>query len=863
MQTRIGVSAGKGLLRTTFFLVIIAQAGWGAQQPFAVSFSSPTWAALMSREASWYATKEALTVAENVLLYQRASGGWPKNIDMTKAVAAPQRQKLAAHPDEPYATIDNSATYTQLFFLARMIGNHAEPRYVASFERGLDYLLEAQYDNGGWPQFYPLLKGYYSRITYNDDAMIGVLCLLRAVVEEEGAYAFVDRARRERATAAVHKGITCILATQLEEDGKPTGWCAQYDEETLLPAPARAYELISLSGKESVAIVQFLMGIDPPSPAVANAIRGAVDWFERVKITGIRVDHVRDASSPIGFNKVVVHDVTAPPLWARFYLIGPNKPFFSDRDGRIYFDMAEISSERRNDYAWLGDWPAVLLQRDWPAWQARWGSQTTAFQTRPAGNTISISGVPFDFPDLEVPAFAKRDFHIVAYGAVAGGEIANTEAINKAIAACAQAGGGRVVIPRGLWLSGPIHLASRVNLHLEAGALLRFSRNYEDYPVIAANFEGEAQWRCTSPINAVEAENIAITGTGIIDGSGDAWRPVKQFKLSGNQWRLLRASGGVVDKAGKIWWPTAAALRGEAYLDSLRNRGRPISRADVEPVRAYLRPVMIRLVNCRNVLLDGPTFQNSPAWNIHPLLCENLIIRNITVRNPWYSQNGDGLDLESCKNVLVTHCSFDVGDDAICIKSGRDAEGRRRGRPSERIVVQNCTVYHGHGGFTIGSEMSGGAEKIWVSQCTFIGTDVGLRFKSARGRGGRVRDIFIHDIQMIDIAGEAILFDLFYTGAAKGAAPPPAVSEETPIFEKIEFRDIVCRGAGDAIVMNGLPELPLRNITMENIDITAKKGVRISHAQDIVFVGARIEAVIPPAFTVEKCKGVVINGVAH
>ncbi len=859
MHLRHYVLPGKCLLIAVLLWVALAQASVEARQPFAVSFSSPVWESLMNRDASWYASKEAAAVADNVLLYQRASGGWPKNIDMTRPVPAELREKLARQPDQPYATIDNGATYSQLFFLTRMIKSADEPRWIAAFLRGLDYLLAAQYDNGGWPQFYPLLKGYYSHITYNDDAMVGVLSLLRQVARD---YAFVDNDRRERAAKAVEKGIDCILKTQLEEDGHPSAWCAQYDEETLLPAKARAYELVSLSGKESVSIVQFLMGIESPSPEVVRAIHGAIEWFEKVKIHGIREDYVADASSPTGFNKVVVSDSAAPPLWARFYLIGKNRPFFSDRDGKIYYDLSEISSERRNDYAWLGDWPAELLAKSWPAWHDKWGDLISPYEPlyRSANGSVQVTGVPFEFPALAVPSFPDRDFNIIDYGAVPGGQIKNTEAIVQTISACAAAGGGRVRIPRGIWLSGPIHLASKVNLHLEQGALLLFSREYDDYPLIEGNYEGEAQFRCTSPINAVNVENIAITGEGIIDGAGDAWRPVKQFKLSNNQWQTLRASGGVVDKAGKIWWPTAAALRGEGLLDSLSKSGRPITRADVAPVKEFLRPVMIRLVNCRNVLLDGPTFQNSPAWNIHPLMCENVIIRNISVRNPWYSQNGDGLDLESCRNVLVTNCNFDVGDDAICIKSGKNEEGRMRGRPSEKIVIQNCTVYHGHGGFTIGSEMSGGVENIWVAQCTFIGTDVGLRFKSARGRGGVVRNIQVQDIQMMDIPGEAILFDLFYTGGSKGGTAVPEVSEETPRFEAIHFRNIVCLGAGKAVVMTGLPEMPLQDITMENVRISAGQGVQIKHAAQIVVRDAEITSAATPVFSVEKSRGVMING---
>jgi DNA sulfur modification protein DndE len=335
------------------------------------SFQSPIWRALMKRKPAWYGTPQAAEVAGTVLLYQCACGGWPKNIDMTRNLTMAEKAALSTPPPDTLATIDNGATWSQLFFLARMIAVTPEPRLLASFNRGMDYLFTAQYANGGWPQFFPLHPGYYSHITYNDDAMVGVLTLLQAVAAGQDPFPFVDAERRSRAARAVAKGVECILATQVKVDGKLTAWCAQHDEKTLQPAPARAYELVSLSGDESVGIVRFLMKVDPQTPAVIAAVRGAIGWFEQVRIKGIRIEQVADTASPAGFNAIVVPDSTAPPMWARFYLIGSNRPFFSDRDGKIYYNLAEISSERRNEYAWLGYWPQELLEKDYPAWLAR------------------------------------------------------------------------------------------------------------------------------------------------------------------------------------------------------------------------------------------------------------------------------------------------------------------------------------------------------------------------------------------------------------------------------------------------------------------------------------------------------------
>jgi len=233
-----------------------------------------------------------------------------------------------------------------------------------SFLKGVDYLLQAQYPNGGWPQFYPDLSGYYKHITYNDDAMIGVMTLLRDVADAKPVYAFVDRDRRGRAASAVEKGIECILKTQVVVNGKRTVWCAQHDEVTLAPAAARTYELVSLSGSESVGIVRFLMSIKNPSPAVIEAIESAIAWFEQSQLKGIRwVEN--------GTDRVVVQDRNAGPIWARFYEIGTNRPIFVGRDSLVKYSVAEIEHERRTGYNWYVDAPAKLIQKDYPAWKKK------------------------------------------------------------------------------------------------------------------------------------------------------------------------------------------------------------------------------------------------------------------------------------------------------------------------------------------------------------------------------------------------------------------------------------------------------------------------------------------------------------
>ena len=313
---------------------------------------------------------EELRVADNMILYQRDSGGWPKNIDMAKAVSEREKAAILGQKKDNDSTIDNGATYTQLAFLARVYTAHRQERHRDSFLKGLDYLLSAQYPNGGWPQFYPNPTGYHKHITYNDNAMIGVMKLLRDVAAAKPAYAFVDEARRLRAASAVEKGIDCILKTQVVVKGRRTVWSAQHDEVTLAPAPARTFELTSLSGGESVEIVRFLMSIKDPSPEVIGAIESAVKWFEESELKGVKWVKKEDSSKPGGFECVVIKDPESS-IWARFYEIGSNRPIFAGRDGVLKYDVAEIEHERRTGYEWYVDAPAKLLRKDYPAWRKR------------------------------------------------------------------------------------------------------------------------------------------------------------------------------------------------------------------------------------------------------------------------------------------------------------------------------------------------------------------------------------------------------------------------------------------------------------------------------------------------------------
>jgi polygalacturonase len=457
---------------------------------------------------------------------------------------------------------------------------------------------------------------------------------------------------------------------------------------------------------------------------------------------------------------------------------------------------------------------------------------------------LELSSNLFAQPIFKIiePKFKKDTISILKFGAVADGLTLNTNAINKAIEASNKNGGGVVLVPSGFWLTGPIVLKSNVNLHIVRDAVLQFTSDFNQYPLGEGNWEGVPAYRNQSPISATNAQNIAITGTGIADGNGDYWRMVKKDKLTENQWKIKIASGGVLSEDKKTWFPSEKSAKG----NKVKNAGvitAGVTKKDVEDYKDFLRPNLVVLTKCKVVLLEGVTFQNSPAWNLHPFMCENLTVRNVYAKNPWYAQNGDGIDIESCKNFIIEKSTFDVGDDGICIKSGKDAEGRKRAMPTENGIIRNCVVYHAHGGFVIGSEMSGGAKNLYVSNCSFIGTDIGLRFKTTRGRGGVVEKIYINNINMKDIVGEAILFDMYY--AAKDPVPlagekrePPVVEfktvdESTPIFKDFYVKNIVCNGAEKAVFIRGIPEMQIKNINLENMVLQAKKGFDIQEANGV------------------------------
>lgn len=424
--------------------------------------------------------------------------------------------------------------------------------------------------------------------------------------------------------------------------------------------------------------------------------------------------------------------------------------------------------------------------------------------------------IPFDFPDFREPVFKDQTFNILNYGAKQGDSLfLNTEAIRSAIKACHESGGGKVLIPEGKWMTGPVHLLSNVNLHLEEGAELIFSQNFDDYlPVILIQRGGFFCYNYSPPVYARNCENIAVTGAGVLNGKG------------------------------QIWWPWKKRQPGMVRLFQMGKNGVPVEDRVFGTEEAGVRPPFIQFLECKNILLEDITVKDGPSWNVHPVFCENMIIRGIKVIA--HGPNNDGIDPDGCKNVLIEDCYVDTGDDCICLKSGRDEEAWKIGRPCENIIVRRCTTKAGNGGVVIGSEMSADVRNVLVEDCSFDGTSIGLRFKTRIGRKGVVENIFVRNINMNKIKGEAISLDLNYDGEPIERDMKYREGHidlvNAPLLRNFYFEDISCNGAGLAIKLEGLPGSYLREIFFKNISIRAKKGLKFNDVHDVVFNNVLIES---------------------
>ncbi len=386
-----------------------------------------------------------------------------------------------------------------------------------------------------------------------------------------------------------------------------------------------------------------------------------------------------------------------------------------------------------------------------------------------------------------------RQVSLTDFGGVSDGVTSNTEAFRKAIAALDKQGGGTLVVPEGVFLTGPIVLKNCIDLHLERGAVILLSPDKREFL---------EKVKVRPGISASKRHDVRISGEGIIDGNGAWWRAVKRSKVSDTEWKDFRKMGGTVTDDGTLWYPFGL----KAFPDI----------ADSYLEQEKMRTHLIRFTDCERVCVTGVTIQNSPKFHLVPQFCRDVVIDGVTVRCPWNAQNGDGIDIMQCQRVVVTHCTLDVGDDGICLK-GSEGEKSLAAGPCKDILIEYNTVFHAHGGFVIGSEFSGGMENITVRHNTFCGTDTGLRFKSSPERGGKTRNIVIHDIQMTDIRDEAIVFQTDYADRPAGfdGDQPAQTQNFLPDFSDIHISRVVCRGCTTGVRASGTLAT-VHDITLED-----------------------------------------------
>ena len=405
--------------------------------------------------------------------------------------------------------------------------------------------------------------------------------------------------------------------------------------------------------------------------------------------------------------------------------------------------------------------------------------------------TTYYQNLPVALQQVTAPVIPANSITLTEVGGVGDGVALNTEAFQKGISKLSKQGGGRLVVPAGVWLTGPIMLKDNIELHLDKNAIILFSPDKRLYVDPSSNSE-----RCQPAIRASKRKNIAITGSGIIDGNGAQWRPVKRGKVSDTEWKEFKKMGGVERQNGQLWYPWDLKSGYPNIADTPENHEK--KRAD-----------LIRFTDCENVLIQGVTVQNSPRFHVHPCYCKNVIVDGVTVRCPWNAQNGDAIDLSDCNVALIVNCTVDAGDDGLCMKSGKKKEASPA-NGCEDILIERNTVYHAHGGFVIGSESISGMKRIVVRDNRFSGTDTGLRFKSNIGRGGRCEDIFIENIIMTDIRDEAVVFQCDYMDRPAGRENPefqqPKKLENVPDFQGIHIKNVTCRGCDTAIRAKGTTE---------------------------------------------------------
>lgn len=436
-----------------------------------------------------------------------------------------------------------------------------------------------------------------------------------------------------------------------------------------------------------------------------------------------------------------------------------------------------------------------------------------------------LQNLPFATYSITLPSFPDRTFNITDAGAVGDGLTKNTMAINSTIEKCSKAGGGKVIIPAGLWLTGPITMQSNVNLYLAEGAIVIFSADLDDYPIIV---EGN-KYTIPDLINGSNLENVAITGKGIFNGNGQYWRMVKHGKMTASQWNEY-AKAGEVTKDGDLCYPRTGTLAALELLSTKKKQD--ITKDEWETkVKPSLRPYMMAIKKSKNVLIEGVTLNNSPKFSMNISDINGLVLHQVNVMNEWWAQNADGLDIGSCKNVLIYECTVNTGDDGICMKS---ATAKKNEFNVENIVIKNCKVYHAHGGFVIGSNTDANMHNIYVANCSFIWTDTGIRVKSNVGRGGKVTNIFCENIYMKDIDKAAIIYELEYIdlGAVKTKGSN-IDSSKVPDFDGFSIKNVYCDGAKTGIIIGGTADTHVKNVLFKDMIIKAKEGLKANLSENI------------------------------
>lgn len=414
--------------------------------------------------------------------------------------------------------------------------------------------------------------------------------------------------------------------------------------------------------------------------------------------------------------------------------------------------------------------------------------------------------LPVNLPVVSAPVIPENTVNIKDYGGVGDGMTLNTDAFKKAISALEKKGGGHLVVPEGIWMTGLISLKDNIDLHIEKNAVIMAS---PDKNLFIKVKDGKKDDKCTPMISASKRKNVSITGEGAIDGNGAYWRPVKRSKVSDVEWNEYKYLGGTEAENGKLWFPFNLK-----HFDNV---------SDSPEAQEKMRTHLIRITDCENVLVEGVTIQNSPKFHLIPTRCKNVIVDGVTIRCPWNAQNGDALDISSCRNVLIVNNTIDAGDDGICMKGGAGESGVKYG-PCENILIENNVVYHAHGGFVIGSEFSGGMKNIVVRNNRFSGTDTGLRFKSGIGRGGKTEGIYISDIVMTDIKDEAVVFDCTYIdkkySVKEDDGKTASVVKNAPFvpeFCDIHISNVTCYNVKTAVSVTGLPGMNcVHDVTIDN-----------------------------------------------